>query len=95
MAGGTTFRFLAATPREALDLATGAAGGEDVRVGGGPTVVRDFLKAGLVDRLHVAIVPILLGRGIRLWDDLRGLEDGYSLTSEVAPSGINHMTFSR
>ena len=95
MAGGTTFHFLAATPREALDLALEAAGGKDVRIGGGPTVVREFLKAGLVDRLHVAIVPILLGRGIRLWDDLRGLEDGYSVTSEVAPSGITHLTFAR
>jgi dihydrofolate reductase len=95
MAGGTTFHFLAATPRETLDLASEAAGGNDVRIGGGPTVVREFLKAGLVDRLHVAIVPILLGRGIRLWDDLRGFEDGYSVTSEVAPSGITHLTFSR
>ena len=72
-----------------------AAGGKDVRIGGGPTVVREFLKAGLVDRLHVAVVPILLGRGMRLWDDLRGLEDGYSVTSEVAPSGITHLTFAR
>jgi dihydrofolate reductase len=95
MAGGTTFQFLAATPREALDLALEAAGGRDVRIGGGPTVVREFLKGRLVDRLHVAIVPILLGRGIRLWDDLRGLEDGYDVTSEVAPSGITHLTFSR
>ncbi|HVA87736.1 MAG TPA: dihydrofolate reductase family protein [Candidatus Saccharimonadales bacterium] len=56
---------------------------------------REFLKAGLVDRLHVAIVPILLGRGIRLWDDLRGLQDGYGVTSEVASSGTTHLTFSR
>lgn len=95
MAGGTTFHFLAATPREALDLALAAAGGKDVRIGGGPTVVREYLGAGLVDRLHVAIAPILLGRGIRLWDDLRGLEDGYRVTSEVAPSGTTHLTFSR
>jgi len=95
MAGGTTFRFLSATPREALDLASDAAGGRDVRIGGGPTVAREFLKAGLVDRLHVAIVPILLGRGTRLWDGLRGLEDGYGVASEVAPSGITHLTFSR
>ena len=95
MAGGTTFHFLAATPREALDLTSGAAGGKDVRIGGGPTVVREFLKAGLIDRRHVAIAPILLGRGIRLWDDLRGFEDGYSVTSEVASSGVTHLTFSR
>jgi dihydrofolate reductase len=95
MAGGTTFHFLSATPREALDLALAAASGKDVRIGGGPTVVREFLKAGLVDRLHVAIVPILLGRGIRLWDDLRGLEGGYGVTTDVAPSGITHLTFGR
>ena len=95
MAGGTSFHFLAATPRDTLDLALEAAGGKDVRIGGGPTVVREFLKGGLVDRLHVAIVPILLGRGIRLWDDLRGFEDGYRVTSEVAPSGITHLTFAR
>lgn len=95
MAGGTTFHFLAATPREALHLATAAAGGRDVRVGGGPTVVREYLKAGLVDRLHVAIAPILLGRGIRLWDDLRGLEDGYAVAAEVAESGTTHLTFAR
>jgi dihydrofolate reductase len=58
-------------------------------------VAREFLEAGLVDRLHVAIVPILLGRGVRLWDGLRGLEDGYGVTSEAAPSGITHLTFSR
>jgi dihydrofolate reductase len=95
MAGGTTFHFIGATPQDALQRATGVAGGKDVRVGGGPTVVRDFLKAGLVDRLHVAITPILLGRGINLWDDLRGLEAGYAVKSETAESGIIHLSFQR
>ncbi len=95
MAGGTTFHFLSATPSEAPDRALEAANGKDVRVGGGATVVRDFLKAGLVDRLHVAIAPILLGRGIRLWDDLRGLESGYEVTAETADSGTVHLTFRR
>ena len=95
MAGSTTFHFIATTPHGALDLATAAADGKDVRIGGGATVAREFLKAGLVDRLHVAIAPILLGRGLRLWDDLRGLEDGYRVTSEVAPSGTTHLTFTR
>jgi dihydrofolate reductase len=95
MANGTTFVFLAATLTEALDRARDDAGPRDVRIGGGPTVVRDYLRAGLVDQLHVAIVPILLGRGIRLWDDLRGLEAGYSVTSEVAESGTIHVTFRR
>lgn len=95
MAGGTTFHFLSAGPEEALGRARDAAGGKDVRVGGGPTVVRDFLRAGLVDSLHVAIAPILLGRGIRLWDDLRGLESGYTAASESAESGTTHVTFRR
>ncbi len=95
MAGGTVFHFLDASPREALERAVAVAGGKDVRVGGGPTVVRDYLKAGLVDRLHVAIAPILLGRGIRLWDDLRGLETGYAVSSETAESGVIHVTFRR
>jgi dihydrofolate reductase len=95
MAGGTTFHFLKATPEAALDQALEAADGGDVRVGGGPTVVRDFLRAGLVDRLHVAIAPILLGHGIRLWDDLRGLESGYDVSAETAESGTIHLTFRR
>jgi dihydrofolate reductase len=95
MAGGTTFHFLSATPDEALARARDVADGKDVRVGGGPTVARAFLKAGLVDQLHVAIVPILLGRGIRLWDDLRGLESGYAVKTETAPSGTIHLTFRR
>lgn len=95
MAGGTTFHFLSATPQDALERALAAANGKDVRVGGGATVARDFLKAGLVDQLHVAIVPILLGSGIRLWDDLRGLETGYDVLTETAESGVIHLTFRR
>lgn len=95
MAGGTTFHFLTATPGEALERAVEAADGKDVRIGGGATVVRDFLKAGLVDHLHVFIAPILLGRGIRLWDDLRGLETGYDVMAETSPSGTIHLTFER
>lgn len=94
-AGGTTFHFLAATPVEALQKAVRAENGKDVRIGGGPTMVRDYLKAGLVHRLHVAIAPIVLGGGIRLWDDLRGLEDGYTVKSETAESGTIHLTFCR
>jgi len=95
MEGGTTFHFLSATPQRALALAAEAAGGLDVRVGGGLSVVREFLQAGLVDDLHVAIAPRLLGRGVRLWDDLRGLKDGYRVATEAASSGTAHVTFSR
>lgn len=94
-ANGTVFHFISASPEDALAQAVSLAGGRDVRIGGGPTVVRDFLRAGLVDRLHVAIAPILLGRGIRLWDDLRGLEKGYAVSAETAESGTVHLTFTR
>ncbi|MBX3093144.1 MAG: dihydrofolate reductase family protein [Cryobacterium sp.] len=91
---GTRFEFLAATPEDALARAREYTEG-DIRVGGGASVVRDFLAAGLVDRLHVAISPIVLGRGARLWDDLRELEREYAVTSEVAESGVVHVTFAR
>jgi dihydrofolate reductase len=95
MAGGTVFHFIDTTPADALRQAIGVADGKDVRVGGGASVAREYLKAGLVDRLHVAIAPILLGRGICLWDDLRGLETGYAVKTETAPSGTIHLTFHR
>ena len=72
MDGGTTFHFLDAAPADALGAAREAADGQDVRIGGGPTMLREFLAAGLVDHLHVVQVPILLGRGVRLWDGSGG-----------------------
>jgi len=95
LAGGTTFHFVSADLADVLERATAVAGGKDVRIGGGASVVRDFLKAGRVDRLHVAITPILLGRGIRLWDELRGLEAGYAVSAETAETGVVHLTFDR
>lgn len=94
-ANGTRFEFITTAPEDALDRAREYAGAGDIRIGGGPTVVRDFLRAGLVDRLHVAITPIVLGRGVRLWDDLRLLETDYAVASEVAESGVIHVTFTR
>jgi dihydrofolate reductase len=95
MEGGTTFHFLDASPAQALAAAREAAGGRDVRVGGGVTVVRDFLAAGLVDHLHVVVVPILLGRGERLWDGLEGIEKDYAVEAVSSPSGVTHVTFTR
>lgn len=94
-ANGTSFEFLDTAPEEALRIAVAAADGDDVRVGGGASTVREYLRAGLVDELHVGITPVIIGSGIRLWDDLRGLESGYSVTSETAESGVVHLTFSR
>jgi dihydrofolate reductase len=93
--GGTTFHFRSAPIEDVLAEAREAADGHDVRVGGGVSTARAFLRAGLVDQLHVAIAPILLGRGERLWDDLRGLDLTHDVTSEVAESGTLHVTFSR
>ena len=95
MEGGTVFHFVDASPQEALRQAREAAGGLDVRIGGGPTTVRQFLAEDLVDHLHVAVVPIVLGRGERLWDGLEGLEQRFQVESVTTPSGTTHMTFTR
>jgi dihydrofolate reductase len=95
MEGGTTFHFLEASPEEALAVAREGAGGLDVRIGGGVTVVRDFLAAGLVDHAHFAVVPVVLGRGERVWDGLEGLESSYDVESVTTASGTTHVTFSR
>jgi dihydrofolate reductase len=95
MEGGTTFHFIDATPEEALRQAREAAGGLDVRIGGGPTTIREFLAADLIDHLHVVIAPIVLGRGERLWDGLAGLEERFDVQSVTTPSGVTHVTFTR
>ena len=95
MQGGTTFHFRSAPIADVLGEATEAAGGLDVRVGGGVGTARAFLRAGLVDELHVAMAPILLGRGHLLWAELRGLELTHTVTTEVAESGTVHVTFTR
>ena len=93
--GETTFRFVSGTPEAVLADAIQAADGLDVRIGGGPTMTREFLAAGLVDLLHVVQVPILLGRGVRLWDGLEGLETNYDVDSTTTPSGVTHLVFTR
>lgn len=95
MQGETTFHFRSEPIEQVLVEATKAAGGQDVRVSGGVSTARAFLRAGLVDELHVMIAPIVLGRGERLWDDLRGLELTHQVTSEVSESGTIHVTFAR
>ncbi len=66
-------------PAEVLEQARAAAGGLDVRIGGGPTVVRDFVAAGLVDHMHLVQVPMVLGRGVRVWDGLEALEETFDI----------------
>ena len=95
MEGGTTFHFVDDGIEAALARAVDAAGGEDVRLGGGASTVQQYLRARLVDDLHVAVVPILLGRGEPLFDDLDGGPDGYECTEFVSSPSVAHFRFSR
>ncbi len=96
MAGGTTFHFVDGTPEEVLAQAREAADGLDVRIGGGPTTVRQFLAAGLVDLMHLVLVPIVLGRGVSLWEGLEGVEAGFDIETVHSPtSGVTHLLFQR
>jgi dihydrofolate reductase len=95
MEGGTSFHFIEATPSEALRTAKEAAGELDVRIGGGPSTVRQFLAADLIDYMHIVIAPIVLGRGVRLWDGLEGIEQRFELEAVSTPSGVTHVTFTR
>src|SRR6516164_1071550 len=95
MRGGTTFHFIDAAPAEALEVARKAADGLDVRIGGGPSTIRQFLAADLIDYMHVVIVPIVLGRGERLWDGLEELGQRFDVESVSSPSGVTHLTLTR
>lgn len=95
MEGGTTFHFVTGGIREALDLARAAANGMDVRIGGGASVIRQYLQEGLIDELHIAISPVLLGRGERLFEgaDLRAL--GYECVEFVGTEKATHVVLRR
>jgi dihydrofolate reductase len=94
--GETTFHFIDATPAEALEQAKAAAGGKDVRLGGGAMTVRQFLDAGLVDTLHIAVAPLELGGGTRLWESPEELFDRYHCDVVPSPSGaVTHHLFWR
>lgn len=95
MQGGTTFHFRNDRIEDVLAEAIEAAGGSDVRIGGGYRTARDFLHAGLVDDLHLMVAPLFLGQGNRLWDDLRGFELTHKITTEVAESGEIHVVLTR
>ncbi|MFN8126023.1 MAG: dihydrofolate reductase family protein [Candidatus Nanopelagicales bacterium] len=91
----TTFHFVSGSPAEVLPLAKEAAEGRDVRIGGGVSTVREFLDAGLVDTLHVVVVPIELGRGERLWSSPDELLDRYHCDVVPSPTGVTHHLFWR
>jgi dihydrofolate reductase len=93
--GGTTFHFIDASPAEAFAAAREAAGSLDVRIGGGPSTIREFLAADLIDHMHIAVVPIVLGRGEPLWTGMEGIEQRFHVESVTSPSGVTHLTFTR
>ncbi|MDT7553866.1 MAG: hypothetical protein QOI16_2402 [Pseudonocardiales bacterium] len=94
-ANGTSFHFVDASPAEALRLAQEAANGGDVRIGGGPSTVRQFLRDDLIDFMHVVVVPIILGRGASLWEGLSGLEERFAVETITSPSGVTHQFWNR
>lgn len=91
----TSFHFVDATPADVLSHAKKAANCLDVRIGGGPSTVRQFLAADLVDFMHVAIVPIVLGHGTSLWEGADGVEDRFSVETSGSASGLAHQLWNR
>lgn len=95
MAGGTTFHFVTDGIHAALERAKAAAGAKDVRLGGGVATVRQYLQAGLVDEVHLAIAPTLLGRGEHLFAGLDLAAAGYRCTTHVASEHATHVVLSK
>jgi dihydrofolate reductase len=95
MAGGTTFHFVTDGIESALEQAYRAADGADVRLGGGAATVQQYLRAGLVDEMHVAVAPILLGGGERLFAEDHALPERYECAEVVQTPAAVHMRFRR
>lgn len=95
MEGGTTFHFITGGIGEALDRARDAAGDKDVRIGGGVATVRQFLEAGLIDEMHIAVAPIILGSGEMLFDGLNLDELGYRVVESRPSEAALHLVIGR
>lgn len=91
MQGGTVFHFVTDGIHAALEHARAAANGKDVRIGGGVSVIRQYLRDRLIDELHIAIAPVLLGSGERLFNDLDMVKLGYRCTQHVATEKATHV----
>ena len=91
--GGTTFTFVTDGIESALGQAREAAGGKDVALGGGANVAQQYLKAGLIDELQLHVVPVLLGGGARLFDNLAGAPVELECTRAVEAPGVTHLTY--
>jgi dihydrofolate reductase len=95
MQGGTTFFFVDGGIEEAHVAALEAAGGRDVLVGGGAATIRQYLRAGLIDEMHLAIVPVLLGGGERLFEDLGPRGSHYRCIEHACSSAVTHVRLAR
>jgi dihydrofolate reductase len=95
MEGGTTFHFVTEGIEAALDQAKAAAGGKDVRVGGGVATVQQYLRARLIDEMHLAMSPVLLGRGENLFAGIDLPALGYACTATLATPAATHVTVTR
>lgn len=95
MEGGTVFHFITDGIHAALERAQAAAGKLDVRIGGGPATVRQYLQAGLIDQLHVAIAPTILGSGEPLFAGIDLLKLGYKCTEHVTSPGAMHLVLTK
>ncbi len=95
MDGGTVFHFVTGGIRDAFDRAMEAAQGKDVRLGGGVSTVQQYLRAELIDELHLVVAPSLLGRGERLFDHLDGGPFGFSSVEFVSSRAVLHARLTR
>jgi dihydrofolate reductase len=95
MQGGTTFHFVTEGIHAALEQAKAAAQGKDIRLGGGAATVRQFLRAGLIDELHLAISPVFLGAGENLLEGINLPELGYRVTEHAATAKATHIVLTR
>jgi dihydrofolate reductase len=95
MMGGTTFHFVTGGIDEALARAREAAGGKDIRVGGGVATVKEYLRARLIDELHIAVSPVFLGRGENVFAGIDWRELGYALVDRVTTPNATHLTIAR
>jgi dihydrofolate reductase len=91
MGGGTEFHFVTQGIRAALEQAQAAAAGREVRLGGGVSTLRQYLREGLIDELHLALRPVLLGRGEHLWRDIDLSALGYECSKSVAGERATHL----
>jgi dihydrofolate reductase len=95
MAGGTTYHFVTGGIEAALERAVQAANGKDVLIGGGVATVRQYLRAGLIDEMHLAISPILLGSGEHLFADIDTASLGYRCTEHVPTQNATHIVLTK